>query len=96
MATTLRRRADGLAIASFICSLFWIGGIGAVIGIILGHLHRAYAQQDGQKPSGLATAGLVLGYLGLLAIVITLVVVLHKPDATQQWITCEQNTGGPC
>jgi hypothetical protein len=55
---------DGLAIASLVLSLLWLGGLGSVGGIVTGHLSRSKAKSEGRRPSGLALAGLILGYVG--------------------------------
>lgn len=84
-----RARADGLAIASFILSVLWLGGLGGLLGIILGLMSRSYARQDGKLPSGLATAGVILGVIGLAAVIITVIAIASsQPDPTQQWINC--------
>jgi hypothetical protein len=63
---------NGMAVASLIISiiaypLMFIWGIGivfAIIGVILGHI--AYNQQKrAAQPTGMAIAGLVLGYIGI-------------------------------
>ncbi|HEY6278196.1 MAG TPA: DUF1707 and DUF4190 domain-containing protein [Streptosporangiaceae bacterium] len=84
-------RNNSMAIASLIC------GIGQVIfwplitipAIVLGHIARRQIRQTGEAGSGMATAGLILGYVGagvlvLLAIGAALVVVAfsHGPPAT--------------
>lgn len=52
---------NGLAIASFVCSL----GMLSIVAVILGHMSRAQSQREGQIPHGLALAGVILGYIGL-------------------------------
>ncbi len=68
------------AICSLVLSLIWIGGIGSVGAIVFGHMaKRQIAASDGQQSGeSLATAGLVIGYLGiaLLLIYVIYVVVL--------------------
>jgi hypothetical protein len=82
---------NSLAIASLIC------GVGQVMlwplitipAIVLGHIARRQIRQSGEAGSGMATAGLILGYVGagvlvLLAIGIALLVVAfsHGTHAT--------------
>lgn len=63
------RRSSGLAIASLICSLSsLITCIGWLPGIICGHMAKARIRRNpALKGAGLATAGLVLGYLILIS-----------------------------
>jgi hypothetical protein len=57
-------RTNGLAIASLVCSL---GGlvtcISAPVGVVLGHVARRQIRQTGEDGAGMATAGLVIGYI---------------------------------
>ena len=73
-------KTSGLAIASLVLSLLTllIGPFGFIPGIICGHIARAkIANNPNLKGSGLAKAGLIIGYiflgLGILAIVFFLV-----------------------
>lgn len=68
--------SDGKAIASLILSILWIGGIGSLIAIILGHLSRSGARKTNRQPSGVALAGVIIGYIGLVgaAVVASLVI----------------------
>jgi Domain of unknown function (DUF4190) len=86
---------DGLAIASLVLSLVYIGGLGSLLAVIFGHKSRGEARRAGRQPSGMATAGLVLGYIGLAVTVIAVIVIIavaaSQPDATQQYINCVNN-----
>ena len=59
-------KTSGLAIASLSCSLGTciLGPLGSIPGIILGHMARSRLRRNPSlRGSGLATAGLVIGYL---------------------------------
>lgn len=65
------RGTNGLAIASMVCSLAGlVTCISAPIGIVLGHVAKKQIAQTGEEGDGLATAGLVVGYIltGLTAL----------------------------
>lgn len=84
--------ADGLAIASFILSVLWLGGVGSLIAVVFAHVSNANASRAGRADSGLAVAGLILGYLGLLLLVVVVAALVQAhsaPDPTQQFINCE-------
>jgi hypothetical protein len=55
---------DGLRMASLICGILWLGGAASVAAVVLGHLSRSRARREGRQASGVALAGLILGYLG--------------------------------
>jgi hypothetical protein len=82
---------SGVAVASFITSLvgLWIAGI--PLGI---HARRQIDQSESRKTGrGFATAGIVLGIIGMIGTVILVVVLVNaaKPVAQQ---ACVQNTLG--
>jgi hypothetical protein len=59
-------RTNGFAIASLICSLVCIN----ILGIIFGHVAISQINKTGEGGKGLATAGLILGYLSLVGWII--------------------------
>lgn len=59
MTNTQNQGTNGLAIASFVTSLVGL----TILGIIFGHISKSQIKQTGQGGSGLATAGLVIGYI---------------------------------
>ena len=67
-ATTAIPRTSRLAIASLVCSLAsLVTCIGWIPGIICGHLAKSRIRRDSSlKGNGLATAGLIIGYLFLM------------------------------
>ena len=75
LATTAQR-TSGLAIASLVCSLSsLITCVGWLPGIICGHMAKSRIRRDPSlKGSGLATAGLFIGYLILILGLATVVV----------------------
>lgn len=77
-------KAPGMAVGGFVCSLvgmilavigicFFIGGPLALIGLILSIIGRRQANEAG-APSGLATAGVIMGIIGVLAGIIWTIV----------------------
>lgn len=65
-----------MAIGSLVLSLLWLGGLGSVGAVVLGHMgKREIARSQGrQSGDNLATAGLVIGYIGLAIMVIYLLI----------------------
>jgi hypothetical protein len=58
------RGTNGLAIASLVCALAGlVTCIGAPLGIVLGHIAKNQIKVSGEDGDGLATAGLVVGYV---------------------------------
>jgi Domain of unknown function (DUF4190) len=67
-AATTAQRTSGLAIASLVCSLSsLVICVGWLPGVICGHLAKSRIRRDSSlKGNGLASAGLVIGYLILM------------------------------
>jgi hypothetical protein len=86
-------KTNGLAIAGFVCSLFfWLYGLGAILGIIFGFIARSQIKRSGntQKGSGFALAGIIIGFVGIaigIVVIIVIVAVVHH---------CDQNADGFC
>jgi hypothetical protein len=66
-------------VASFVCSfLFWLYGIGAVLAVVFGFIARSQIKKSGgaQKGSGLALAGIIIGFASLVLTIVLVVVVV--------------------
>ena len=77
------QKTSGLAIASLVCSVLSIVTcVGWLPGIICGHLAKSRIRRNSSlKGSGLATAGLFIGYLMLLAEVGTTAIYMWRISA---------------
>jgi hypothetical protein len=64
-------RVNGLAIASLVlgCTGWTLCGVGSVVAVVLGFVARSQIDnsQGRDTGSGMATAGIVLGFIGLAA-----------------------------
>src|SRR5579863_6619242 len=70
---------NGLAIASLVCGLtqflgFWI--VTGIPAIIMGHIARKQIRERGEQGVGMALAGIILGYIGLVLGIIFVVLVV--------------------
>jgi type IV pilus assembly protein PilA len=67
---------SGMAIGSFVCGILFLVFPAAVAAIILGHIsHSQIRKSAGRlKGRGLATAGLILGYMGVAIIPLILII----------------------
>jgi hypothetical protein len=68
---------NGLAIASVLVAVLWFAGLGAVLALFFGYRARRQIKDSAgsQTGSGLATAGIILGWIGI-AIVVTVVILI--------------------
>jgi hypothetical protein len=71
-------QTSGLAIASLVLALFALCGVGSIGAIVCGHLAiaRIKTSNGTLKGRGLATAGLILGYVELVGLAVYLIVLL--------------------
>jgi hypothetical protein len=84
------RRTNGLAIASLVCSFFfWLYGLGAILAIIFGFIARSQIKKSGdaQQGRGMALAGIIIGFAGLV-----LGAVINVVHHCQHDSTCTFNT----
>ena len=62
------QQTNPLAIASMVCGMAaLVLGPLAILAIIFGHIARGQVHRTGEGGRGMATAGLILGYLVLVA-----------------------------
>jgi hypothetical protein len=72
------QRTNPLAIASLVLSVVWCAGIGSVLAIVVAiQARRSIRASDGAETGeGLATAGMIIGILGVVGAVITTALVV--------------------
>src|SRR5690349_10747464 len=77
------QRFSRKAIWSLVLSILWLGGIGSVAGILLGVSARRQIASTGERGSGAAVAGIVIGVITLLfAIAYWIFVAMHAGGST--------------
>jgi hypothetical protein len=64
---------NGLAIASMVLGIVWIYGLGSLLALIFGLVAKRQIKERGQRGSGMATAGIVLGIIGIVGAIILIV-----------------------
>jgi len=72
-------KTNALAVISLVLSIIWVAGLGAVLAVIFGFVARSQISKSNgrQKGLGVATAGIVVGFVGVAgAIVLIIGVVL--------------------
>lgn len=68
-----RVTTNGFAVASLVLSLCWGYGLLSVLAIVFSTIGRKQVAERGQNGGGLATAGLVIGIVGLAFAVILII-----------------------
>jgi Domain of unknown function (DUF4190) len=91
-----QRSNNGMAVASLICSCLGIipfgFGIPCILGIIFGFVARSQIRRsnDTQQGSGLALAGIIVGFslIGLFIVLIVVVAIVHPCTTSNGTTTC--------
>ncbi|MEX0834063.1 MAG: DUF4190 domain-containing protein [Actinomycetota bacterium] len=58
-------QTNSLAVASLVLGILWLWWIGSVLALIFGYAARSQIKRSGEAGSGLAIAGIVLGWVGI-------------------------------
>jgi hypothetical protein len=68
------RRVNGLAIASLVVSILWLGFLGSIAAIVLGHiaLGQIARSRGAQTGRPVALVGIAFGWFGIAALVLIL------------------------
>ncbi|MFG2556942.1 DUF4190 domain-containing protein [Streptomyces sp. NPDC048581] len=66
-------RTNGLAIASMVLGIVWIYWIGSILALIFGYVARKQIRERHESGDGMATAGIVLGWVGVGVLALLLV-----------------------
>ncbi|MDJ1138186.1 DUF1707 and DUF4190 domain-containing protein [Streptomyces iconiensis] len=70
-------KTNGAAIGALVCGVLTpMYGITAIPAVILGHVAKAQIRKTGEEGSGLATGGLVLGWLAIGAVLLFIFAVV--------------------
>jgi hypothetical protein len=69
---------NGLAIASLISSILWLGWFGSVAAVIMGHVALSQIRNSGgrEQGKGIAVGGLVLGYMGIATLLLFVIAAI--------------------
>jgi hypothetical protein len=54
-----------MAIASLVLGILWLYWVGSLLALVFGYLARQQIAERGESGSGMAVAGIVLGWIGV-------------------------------
>jgi hypothetical protein len=75
-----RQSVNGFAIASMVLGIVWIYWIGSILALVFGYIGKRQIEASNGRESGggMATAGIVLGWIGIGILALVLVIAfLH-------------------
>lgn len=61
----LPRPTNGMAVASMVLGILWLYWLGSILALIFGYVARNQIRVSGEGGGGMATAGIVLGWIGV-------------------------------
>jgi hypothetical protein len=67
------QRTNGMAIASMVLGILWLYWVGSVLALIFGYIAKKQIRERGESGGGMATAGIVLGWVGIGILVVFIV-----------------------
>ena len=70
------REMNGLAIASFVVSLVGLCNPLGILGLILGYVAKNQIRKRNNSGSGLATAGIILGWISVIGFIVIVIALL--------------------
>ena len=59
------QRTNGMAIASMVLGILWLYWIGSILALVFGYVAKKQIRERGETGGGMATAGIVLGWVGV-------------------------------
>jgi hypothetical protein len=65
-----------VSLATGLASYVVIPVLGAIVAIVTGHMARGQIKRTGESGSGMALAGLILGYVHLVLVAIAIVIIV--------------------
>jgi Domain of unknown function (DUF4190) len=68
------RTTNGMAIASMVLGILWLFYIGSVLALIFGYIAKSQIRARNENGGGMATAGIVLGWIGVGIFVLIVVI----------------------
>lgn len=90
-----KRETSGMAVASLVCGILFLFLPAAIAAIVLGHLAQSDIKKSRGRKSGggMALTGLVLGYIGVAAIpMILIIAAIAIPNLLRARITANETS----
>lgn len=61
----LHQSTNGMAIASMVLGILWVGWVGSVLALVFGYIGLNQIRERNEQGRGMAIAGVVLGWVGV-------------------------------
>ena len=74
-------RTNGYAIASMVLGILWLWCVGSLLALIFGYVSLRQIRERGEAGRGMAIAGIVLGWIGVVLAIILIIVVISVANS---------------
>jgi hypothetical protein len=80
---SVQQRTNSLAVASLVLGIVWVFWLNYILALIFGYIAKGEIDRSGgaQSGRGMAIAGIILGYLGLIWLLITIIVAVANSNS---------------
>ena len=76
------QRTNGMTIASMVLGILWLYWIGSILALVFGYTAKKQIRERGEAGGGMATAGIVLGWVGVGFLVLFLLVAVVSSSSS--------------
>jgi hypothetical protein len=86
-APVVQATTNGLAIASMVLGILWLYWIGSILALVFGYVAKGQIDRSAgrQTGRGMAIAGIVLGWIGVAALVLVVVMAVALRDSVDDF-----------
>jgi hypothetical protein len=76
----VQTRTNGMAIASMVLGILWLYWVGSILALVFGYVARGQISASGgaQTGGGMATAGIVLGWIGVGVLLLVIIIAVAQ------------------
>jgi len=71
-----------MAVASMVLGILWIYWIGSILALVFGYIAKRQIRERGESGGGMATAGIVLGWIGVGFLALFLVLAIASSSSS--------------
>ena len=88
------RSTNGFAVASMVLGIVWLYWIGSILAIIFGFVAYSQIKERNQAGKGMATAGLILGFIGIAFLVLGIIALALGSSSSVKFSSVGSRIGG--
>jgi hypothetical protein len=79
----VHRPTNAMAVASMVLGILWIYWIGSILALVFGYIAKKQIRERGESGGGMATAGIVLGWIGIGLLVLVIILAVASSSSSE-------------